>query len=436
MRAEQFILPRLGLEIFAAHTPMGHEVTIVDETFAPDDAGDPADIVGITATTHAAMRAYEIADLYRRKGAIVMMGGIHATVLPQEALAHADAVVVGEAEDAWEMVVRDAEHGRVRRIYRNDGPIDLAAYRALPGRKYPRRRRPLPFSTGIETSRGCAYDCDFCSVSSVMGNRHRVRVVDEVVRETTGLSARNIFFLDDALGQERGHAMQLFRALEPFCVRWIGQGIVSLARDREMLGAMRRSGCVGLLVGFESVQEEAAGEIAKLRRLGLSTDEIVRRFHDEGIAVIGSFIFGLDHETPDIFVRTYAFVARSRLDGANPSILIPYPGTRLYDRLAAEKRLLNPLWWREQYSSTRVLFRPLRMSPDQLLEGWLSFGDRFHSLASIARRLFGIVPQKRGFLGTVAFLTYNAAQRRFFRAVSAGGSRPVRRCEDHARDAA
>ena len=418
-RTEYFVLPRLGLEIVAAHTPAEHEVTIVDETFAPDDAGDSADLVGITATTHVALRAYEIADMYRRKGAIAVMGGIHATVIPQEALAHADAVVVGEAEGAWARVVRDAEHGRVQGIYQNDGQIDLAEYRALPARKYPRRRRPLPFSTGVETSRGCAYGCDFCSVPAVMGNRYRMRVVDEVVREISGLSARSIFFLDDALGHDRGHAMELFRALESMHVRWLGQGMVTLAMDREMLAAMRRSGCVGLLVGLESVQEDAAREIAKLRRLDLSIDEAVLRFHDEGIAIVGSFIFGLDHQTPDIFERTYAFAARVRLDGANPTILIPYPGTRLYDRLAAEKRLLNPFWWREPYSSTRVLFRPLHMSPDELLDGWRSFGSRFHSYASIVHRLFGIAPQKRGLLGTAAVLGYNLSQRRFFQLVPA-----------------
>lgn len=417
-RTEAFVLPRHGLEIVAAHTPAEHSVTIVDETVAPDDAKRVPDLVGITATTHLALRAYQIADGYRQRGATVVMGGIHPTVLPAEALLHADAVVVGEAEGAWERLLEDASRGSLQKIYRNDAMVDMARYRVPLARTYPKPRRPLPFSTGIETSRGCRYGCEFCSTASVMGHRYRARPVDEVAREISCLGARSVFILDDAIGHDRAHAFALFRAMEPLGIRWIGQGMVSIAEDRGLVRALRRSGCVGILLGLESIQSEAQSELAKLRYLTLSRENAVLRFHDEGIAVVGSFVFGGDHDTADVFDRTFAFAMRCRLDGANPAILLPYPGTRLYNRLAAEGRLLKPLWWLEPFSSLRVAFRPMKMTPDELLGGWLRFGLQMHSFRGVARRFLGIGPWQRGLLGTAAFFAYNAATGRFFKAAA------------------
>jgi radical SAM superfamily enzyme YgiQ (UPF0313 family) len=418
MRADTFTLPRLSLQVLAALTPEGHEVTIVDESFGPDPLEPVPDLVGITATTHVALRAYQLADAWRRRGARVVLGGIHPTVLPREALQHADAVVRGEAEGVWQRVVADASEGKLRKVYGREAPVDLAGM-ARPRRDlYPRRWRWMPFTQGVETSRGCTFACEFCSIAPLMGGRYRTRPVADIVADLAAIPDRAVFLVDDALALNRRHAREMFAAMEGLGKRWVGQGAVSLAEDPALLAAMRRSGCVGLLVGIESVQEAPRKALAKMSGLAISCDEAVRRFHDAGISIVGSFVFGLDHETPDVFDATLDFAERCHLDGTNPCLLHPYPGTRLYERLTSEGRLLEPLWWLRRFSEIRVPFRPLGMSVEQLVDGWIRFGRGFHSLGSILRRLSGMPLLKRGALGLAAYVFYNAGGRRFFNANS------------------
>ncbi len=251
-----FKLQRVNLPLLAALTPPGHTITIVEEAFAPDDIDQDVDLVGITVLTELVPRAYQIGDAYRRKGVKVVMGGIHPTILPEEALQHADAVVVGEAEGIWPQLVADAAAGQLQRIYRADKMTDVQGLPQPRRDLYPEPniKSIAPIPIGVETSRGCPNDCEFCCIGQTLGQRYRIRPVGEVIAEIETIDSPYLFFVDDALGLNRQEAKKLFTEMIPLRRQWLAQGTVSLAEDVELLGLMKRAGCLGLLVGFESVQ--------------------------------------------------------------------------------------------------------------------------------------------------------------------------------------
>ena len=267
------------------------------------------------------------------------MGGIHPTILPYEALQYADAVVVGEAEGVWAQVVAHAASGQMQRLYRTDKKPDLAVL-PIPRRDlFPRPKHRGSLQIGIESSRGCQYDCEFCCNAQTSGQHYRVRPPQEVIAEIESIDASRFFFVDDALGPYREAGKKLFTAMIPLKRHWMGQGTVSLAEDVELLTLMRRSGCQGLLLGFESVQKDTQHEMKKIKNLKIDFYEAMRRFHGEGISILGAFVFGFDHENRDVFDQTLEFIVKGRLDCVQLRILQPLPGTRLYTRLLSEGRL-------------------------------------------------------------------------------------------------
>ncbi|HWR58983.1 MAG TPA: radical SAM protein [Thermodesulfovibrionales bacterium] len=407
-----FKLQRVNLPLLAALTPQGHTVTIVDEAFAPDDTSQDVDLVGITVMTDLALRAYHIADTYRRKAVKVVMGGIHPTVLPDEALEHADAVVVGEAEGIWPQLLSDAASGHMQRIYRADKMTDL---RGLPKPRrdlFPGTRGYIPVPIGVETARGCPNDCEFCSIGRTLGHQYRVRPVREVIAEIESIDSRNLFFVDDALGLNRNAAKKLFAEMIPHKKRWLGQGTVSLAEDLELLRLMRRSGCMGLLIGFESVQKETQDEVMKIRNLRIDFYEAMRRFHDEGFGIMGAFVFGFDYENRDVFEQTLEFAMRSRMDCVELRILTPYPGTRLYERLLSEGRLFEHNWWLRGYPPDTLLFQPRGMTADELINGFARLNRQAYSFGAMTKRFFGMSPWKRTLLGCQVYAGVNLATRK------------------------
>jgi len=416
-----FKLQRVNLPLLAALTPPGHEITIVEESFAPDDMNQDVDLVGITVLTELAPRAYKIGDAYRSKGVKVVMGGIHPTILPEEALEHADSVVVGEAEEIWPQLVSDAISGNMQRIYRAGKITDLKGLPKprrdiLPGSQL---RGYIPVPIGVETSRGCPHDCEFCCIGSTSRQKYRVRPVQEVIEEIESIDSPHLFFVDDALGLNRNEARKLFTEMIPLKRRWLAQGTVSLAEDPDLLALMKRAGCLGLLIGFESVQKVPQDEVNKIRNLKIDFYEAMRRFHYEGFGILGCFVFGFDFENKDVFDQTFEFIMKSHMDVAQLRVLTPYPGTRLFDRLESEGRLLSRDWWLHGYPPDTLFYKPKGMTADELINGFIRLNKQVYSSGAIMKRFFGMTPWKRGLFRCQVYAGINLSTRyRYFKSLS------------------
>jgi radical SAM superfamily enzyme YgiQ (UPF0313 family) len=409
---------RVNLPLLAALTPPGHTITLVDEVYAADDLNQEVDLVGITVMTDLVPRAYQIADAYRQKGVKVVLGGIHPTILPDEALRHADAVVVGEAEGLWPRVVSDAASGQLQRLYQAGKKADLTGL-PIPRRDLflsPKHRGAVPLHIGVEASRGCPHDCEFCCNAQTTGQQYRVRPVQEVIAEIESLDASHFFFVDDALGLNREVGKKLFTAMIPLKRLWMGQGTASLAEDVELLKLMRRSGCRGLFIGFESVQKGPQHEMKKIKNLKIDFYEAMRRFHGEGINVLGAFVFGFDYENKDVFDQTYEFIVKGCLECIQLRILTPLPGTRLYTRLLSEGRLFEPDWWLRGYPPDTLLFQPKNMTAEEFLSGYARLTRQTYSFGSMLKRFFGMSPWKRTLRGCIGYAGVNLSYRiRYFK---------------------
>ena len=413
-----FKLQRVNLPLLAALTPPGHTITIVEEAFAADDIDQDVDLVGITVLTELVPRAYQIGDIYRQKGVKVVMGGIHPTVLPEEALEHADAVVVGEAEGIWPQLVADAAAGRLQRIYRAGRMTDLNGLPTPRRELFPvtKGKGYIPIPVGVETSRGCPYDCEFCCIGQTLGSQYRVRPVQEVIAEIESIDSPHLFFVDDALGLDRKAAKELFTEMIPLRKRWLAQGTVSLAEDPELLGLMKRAGCLGLLIGFESVQKDTQEEVNKIKNLKIGFYEAMHRFHNEGFGILGCFVFGFDYENKDVFEQTFEFIMRSHMDCAQLRILTPYPGTRLFKRLISEDRLFVRDWWLHGYPPDTLLFQPHGMTSDELINGFARLNRQVYSFDAMTKRFFGMSPWKRTLFGCLVYAGINLSTRkRYFK---------------------
>lgn len=396
-----FRLPSIGLLRVAALTPPGWDATIIDEKVETLDLTQTADLVGITTMTITAKRAYEIADTFRRRGIKVVLGGMHASSLPDEALAHCDSVVVGEAEPLWQNVVEDFERGGLKRIYQREGLSSLDRLPSIDWELY-REKRYLPVHF-VETTRGCPLDCEFCAVTNAFGGRYRNRPLDDVLAELRRrrpfgglLTLKNcVFFVDDNIISNRAYARELFARLADFKIKWFGQASMNIASDPEILKLCKRSGCMGLFIGFESLSEETLRSIGHKPNHPDHYLEAVQKIHDHGIGIDASFVFGFDTDDAGVFDRTLNFVQRAKIEVTYFSILTPYPGTRLFQRLQSEGRLLTTDW--TLYDTSHVVYRPKPFTPDQLLDGYYRVLKEAYTLNSIFKRLWGTTAQKNFF---------------------------------------
>ena len=395
-RRKKSSVAQLNLPILAAYADNRFDIVIVDENIEDVDFGARADLVGITAMTSTALRAYEIADEYRRRGVKVVLGGMHVFFMQQEASVHADAILMGEAEYCWDDLLDDFLAGRMQSEYRSEKYHDL--------RGLPRPRRDLlkpgaySFPNVMETSRGCPQRCRYCAVTSFWGNSIRCRPVEEVVDEIAAMPPGDILFIDDNMFGKTGRSKELFEAMIPLNRRWIGQGDLRVSRDPELLELAKRSGCKWLFMGFETTDEDNLRAMGK-ERLNKSKDydEAISTIHKAGIKILGSFIFGLDHDDGRAFSRTLDFCIHNRLECANFYILTPLPGTQLFRDMIDEDRISHFDWSR--YDANHVVFEPTRMSRKELLDGFIRTYRSFYSLASIAKRTRGV---RRDRLQTIA----------------------------------
>ena len=402
-------LPPLSLMILARHTPPEYDVEIVDEAVEDIRFDAPADLVGITCMTPLAPRAYEISARFRARGIPVVIGGIHASMLPDEAARYADAVAVGEGEELWPRLLADWARGALQKIYRADGWPDIEN---LPA---PRRDllRGKYFVQTVQTSRGCPHNCKFCSVTQFNGGRYRLRNIDTVVAEINAIAAKRIFLIDDNIigsGQrciERAFA--LFDRLKDCRKEWAGQTCLNIIEHDGLLAAAARSGARAFLIGFESISPDALAAMNKkvnLRPTTRNFKDAVRQIHDHGIAIVGGFMFGTDDDTKDTFARTLDFIRDAHIDAVQLSIQTPLPGTALYAQLADEKRLLltdYPQDW-EAYNVFEPVFQPKHMTPEELYAGLIDAYRRMSTVrTSLVRGLRTFINTRSLFSTGIAF---------------------------------
>jgi radical SAM superfamily enzyme YgiQ (UPF0313 family) len=412
--------PPLAMGMVAALTPPDIDIEICDENVEMVNYSDTPDLVGINCVTASANRAYSIADQYRERGVPVVMGGIHPTVLPQEALMHADSVIVGEAENIWGAFIEDFRSGKNRRIYKGEALHDL---KNLP---IPRRdlleknRKRYDAFNGIQTMRGCPYNCEFCSTGLVSGRKVRCRPIGDVIDEIKTMrfeKLRPLIFWDDTIHCVPDYARELFQALKPLNIIWGGYATANMVENEELIRLARESGCLALFVGFESVSQSSKAQMKKSAKLKHDYNEVVNIFHKHGISLLGSFVFGLDGDTPSVFKETLQFIKKSKLDSIYFNIVQPYPGTQLFERLKNEGRIRYEDW--NRYILDNACFIPKKMTVDQLEEGYRWIYREASSIPQILTRLSRVMIQRKHSL--LSMYTQNIGLRRTCNLVNATG---------------
>ncbi len=419
-----FKLSFLNLPYVAAVTPPDIEVRIVDEAFEKVDFEEKVDLVGLTAQTPVAPRAYQIAGEFRKKGIPVVMGGVHASMLPEEALQHVDAVVIGEAEETWPQLIEDFKKGQMKRIYRANGFVSPSGL-PLPKRDLLNPNFYFPLKL-LETTRGCPHHCDFCGVSKFFGYRYRIRPLSEIDRELTTLfkkgpvmnpflkkvlslfnqdlpyflKRRLLYIIDSNIAGDRRFALELASLLKDYDLLWYGHAPVSIAFDQKLLEGFSKSGCIAINLGFESFSIKNLKTMGKGFNQPSHYTEAVKRIHDYGIGIMGTFMVGLDNDDPGVFQRIIDFCIESKLDWALTFIMAPYPGTESFQRLEKEGRIFCRDW--EKYDSLNVVYQPLLMSVEDLEKGMRRVWKEVFSLPSIYKRVL-----KRPWIHPLFYLVMN-----------------------------
>src|SRR4030043_916561 len=375
-------IPQLGLHILASLTPNDIDITVVDEEIRDIDFSLDFDLVGISCMTATANRSYQLSDMFRQRGSKVVLGGIHPTILPQEAIQHADAVVIGEAEGCWTDVINDFKKENLQKFYHVPEP-DLSKY------PFPRRDfhidKALFNCVGLLTTRGCPYGCEFCSVTDFYGRKIRHRPVSMVVEDIKRSGSKTFLILDDNVAGHPEYSKELFEALGPLDIKWVRQSSMSLAKDKEMLKLCRLSGCAALFFGLESVSPSSLTGMKKALKSIEETEEAIKIIQDNGIAFHSSIILGFDTDTKAIFDDTLEFLARTKLPTMDLHILTPYPGTRIYQRFKDQGRIISHDW--SHYDHHTVVFQPKNMTPQELAEGHRYVQSEFYSFSSFLRHI-------------------------------------------------
>jgi radical SAM superfamily enzyme YgiQ (UPF0313 family) len=407
-----FGYPIITLPHMAAITPAKYDVKIVNENYENIDFEEDVDLVGITCYTMTAPRVYEIADEFRKRGKKVVLGGYHPTAMPQEALQHADSILLGMAEASWPRLLEDAEKGKLKKIYEKDINFDMA--------KIPPIRRDLikhnPMLGAIQTTRGCTNKCEFCAISSFCEHGVKQRPIKNVIEEMKQMDNRIFIIHDPHITTNRKYAKELFKEMikNKINKKWVANGTtnVLLKTDDEFLDLARKAGCVEWFVGFESVSQAALNGIKKTHNKVEDFEKMIKRVHKYDMTIQGGIIFGFDEDTLDIFDTTTQKLNELDIDAIEINILTPYPGTPLFERLDKAGRIFTKDW--SKYNQVEIVYEPKNMTVKELYEGTCKVAKECYSWPNIIKRNLKIF-KTAGIIGGLLPAGTNVNFRRYYK---------------------
>ncbi|HOZ55959.1 MAG TPA: radical SAM protein [bacterium] len=379
---KELTIPALGLYMLQGLTPPQHQVKIVEEEMEDLNLDEECDLVGISCMTCTAPRSYELAKEFKKRGRTVVMGGVHPTIMPDEVLQHADSIIIGEAEGVWRQLLVDFAQGKLQRKYHQSEP-DLSEFIPIDfhnmktgGFKY------IP----LITTRGCPFNCDFCSIAGNYGKKIRHIPVNNILRYIKESEIKYVFFQDDNIIADPVYAKELFRAITPLRVKWAAQASISIANDPELLELASTSGCKGLFIGIETISELKLKSLQKQASNLDDMADMIKKIRRARIHIYASMVVGFDFDTKETLDKTVDFLIKNWVSAATFNILTPYPNTKLFLDLKKEGRLLTTNW--KYYGHNTAVFQPKNMTPRELQYGTLAARKKFYSRASIIKRFF------------------------------------------------
>jgi len=400
--------PGIGLATVAALTPPEDRIRIIDESVEEINLDEKPDLVGIAVQAPTSPYVYELAAMFRNKGIPVVLGGVHVSLNPEEAQSYADSIVIGEAELSWPQLLQDFKREKLKKRYTADGLADLD--------KSPRPRRDLLQNENyllphvVQASKGCPYGCEFCSLHCYVGHSPRFRKIESVVKEIQTIPGDTILFADDNIYADKEYTEVLFQSLLPLKKRWVAESTWHVAYDEDVLDLAKESGCAGLFVGFDSINQQ---RMMKKVPDSDNTEKIyinaIRKIQEKGIAVVAAFVFGLDNDDLSVFERSLQVAIKGGTNLVNFSTLVPYPGTPIYQRLKKEGRIFEENV--SKYISPNVCFEPKLMTAEELYEGTIWAQREFYSLSNIVKISFKAA-QRLGWAIALLTLKLNLAQKR------------------------
>ncbi len=412
--ADEACMEPLSLGALAGLTPPDVEVALHDERLEPIPFDEPTNLVAITVQIFTARRAYEISTEYRARGVPVILGGMHPSLMPDEAAEHADSIYLGDAEGLWTQVLQDAQNSRLQPVYRSQPgppqPKSLTRRDLYKGKKY------LPVSL-MQFSRGCKFECTYCATSAYFNKNHFHRCAEQVVKEIESQERKTIFFVDDNILGNFEAAKSLFRVLIPLKIHWVSQASIDMTQDRELMSLMAQSGCLGHVIGFESINMESLKAMRKAPNLKGGPESYKNQLNvlrEYGLQTWAAFTLGHDDDTLELIERTLNFAIGNKFAFAAFNILLPYPGTPLYQRLQGENRLLfDGKWWlHPDYRFNNAAFQPRHMSADELACATFHARKVFNSFGSIFNRVWDIKTNLQNPYRLGIYLAYNPLFRR------------------------
>jgi radical SAM superfamily enzyme YgiQ (UPF0313 family) len=401
---KRVLSPSLSLLILASLTPKEYDVYIEDENVRPLNLTDSPNLVAITVNVDTSKRAYRIADAYRSRGIPVVLGGIHPSSCPDEALQYASSVCIGEAEGVWQKMLNDTISGKLQPRYYHSEPVDLSVT-PLPRWDMLNRSKYL-YTNIICATRGCPFRCDFCYNScEYIHNCHRNRPIDNIIAEIEALGTKQVMFIDDNLIGNIAWTRELIKAMKPLGLTWHAAVSTNIGSHPDLLDEMKSSGCKSLFIGFESINGKSTDSVGKYQNHTGRFDCLIRDIHDRDIMVNASMAFGFDHDYPSVFGQTLKWLVENKVETMTGHILTPYPGTRLYKRLLSEGRITD--FDPSHYNTSHVVFRPKNMTAEELQEGYIWIYDQIYSLRNIYRRMPNTLQRK------IPYLLFNLGYRKY-----------------------